>query len=266
MVISMTQLPLVLLLPHPDDEFAVFAWIEDAQRAGRAVHCLWLTDGGWGGQEVSRRRMESEKVLTRMGLNDSSFHFIGEQQGLPDGELHHHIVRAYEAVADCIARIGDAQVLVPAWEGGHQDHDIAHLIGAALARRSRAQILQYSIYQGEGLAGPMFRIMHPLPANGPVQSASPSLPQRVSYVTACLDYRSQWKSFIGLLPFYALRMFSRHPFQLQSLQEGRTRQRPHQGALLYERRGGPTHEAIVEAGRTLDAHLQNEPYRASKIV
>lgn len=263
----MTPRPLILLLPHPDDEFAVFAWIEQARLQGRPVHCIWLTDGGWGGQEVPRRRRESEKVFARMGLGDPSLHFLGEQDAFPDGGLHLHIVRAYEAVSACIARIGrDAQVLVPAWEGGHQDHDSAHLIGVALARHSSLDIQQYPIYHGQGLPGPMFRILSPLTDNGPVHSAPASWSQRVRYVLHCLQYRSQWKSFVGLLPFYAVRMLSRHPFQRQALQTGRSGQRPHPGPLLYERRGGPSHQAIIDAGKALDTYLAGGGEAASEIV
>jgi len=263
----MTPRPLVLLLPHPDDEFAVFAWIDAALSEGRPVHCIWLTDGGWGGQAVSRRRVESETVLARMGLAAASFHFLGEQVSIPDGALHLHIVRAYEAVKDCIAGIGqDPEVMVPAWEGGHQDHDSAHLIGRALAQHRSLDMVQYPIYHGEGLSGPMFRILSPLTANGPTRFAPATVSQRVRYVLYCLHYRSQWKSFVGLLPFYALRMVSRHPFQHQDLQAGRTRQRPHEGPLLYERRGGPPHQAIIDAGKVLETCLRDTYGVASEIV
>ena len=42
---------------------------------------------------------------------------------------------------------------------------------------------------------------------------------------------------LGLLPVYALKMLSRHPFQLQAVTPGQSGSRPHAGPLLYERRG-----------------------------
>lgn len=252
----MTSSVIAFLLPHPDDEFAIFAWIDDALRRGHAVHCIWMTDGGYGGQDVTRRRVESEEILRRAGLAPASFHFIGQQHRFPDGELHNHIERAHDAVVELLAPLrGNISVLVPAWEGGHQDHDTTHVIGRALARSTQHHFLQYPIYQGEGLAGPMFRIMRPLASNGSTTVVPVSISRRLEYVRRCFGYRSQWKSFVGLLPFYALRMFNRFPFQLQHLQDARAGQRPHEGALLYERRGGPMHEEIIEAGRRLDRHL-----------
>lgn len=256
----MTRPPLVLLLPHPDDEFAAFAWIAHARAHGQTVHCIWITDGGWGGQPTLPRREESRTVLRAMGLQDEHLHFLGEQNALPDGELHLHIVRAYEAIATCLASIGPSlQLLIPAWEGGHQDHDATHLIGSLLARRPGVEVLQFPLYQGQGLRGPLFRVLSPLPANGATVSVPVPIRLRARFIAQCLGYRSQWKSFVGLLPLYTLKMLAPRPFKLQPLKPGRSTERPHEGPLLYERRNGPDHEDIAAAGRRLLDHAGMEP-------
>jgi len=238
--------PLLFLLAHPDDEFGVFPWIERAVAQGRAVHCVWMTDGGWGGQDIGVRQRESENVLAGMGVPLSAMHFLGGEQGFGDGDLWNQLEPAIEALKRRYSALGPTEVVVPAWEGGHPDHDASHLAGLAFAAQVRAQVMQYTLYQGRGLPGPLFRVLSPMPANGPQVPVAVSAAQRLRYIRTCLRFRSQWKSFVGLLPFYALKLcFTRYPFVLQPVQAGRTAERPHPGLLLYERRGGGCWEAFA---------------------
>jgi len=247
--------PIFFLLAHPDDEFGVFPWIERALAQGRIVHCVWMTDGGWGGQDIGVRQRESEKVLAAMGVSTSSMCFLGGEHGIADGDLWNQLDPVIAALQAHYASVVPAEVVVPAWEGGHHDHDACHLAGLAFAAVHGAQVLQYTLYQGKGLPGPAFRVLSPMVENGPRILVGVSFSQRLRYILACLGFRSQWKSFVGLLPFYALKLcFTRHPFVLQPVLAERTAEKPHSGLLLYERRGGPSWEAF--AARTA-------PYRNS---
>lgn len=245
--------PLIALLAHPDDEFAIFPWLSSAVREGREVLCVWLTDGGWGGQSTARRRRESVAVLTGLGLDPSSLHFLGEECGIADGSLYLNLDSAFEALKEVVGDSGPSELLMPAWEGGHHDHDALHLLGLRLSGDFKTSPRQYSLYHGEGLRGPWFKVLSPLAANGAVEWAQTSITERLGYVARCLKYRSQWKSFAGLLPFYTWRMLHRDAFALQSAAPERTGQRPHVGALLYERRGGPSWEVFSQATRSYRA-------------
>lgn len=244
--------PLVVLFAHPDDEFAVFPWIQKALKDGQPVHCIWMTDGGWGGQSISRRREESEKVLLHIGVAREAMHFLGEQDSIPDGHLHQSMDRARETLHAALQNLPkNAWWLIPAWEGGHQDHDACHLLAVETCPAG-TPFFQYPLYNGSGLLGPLFRTMSPLRSNGPIYDLPIGWKHRVLYPLYCLGYRSQWKSFVGLLPFYVLRMFQRRPFRIQPVEPTATRRRPHAGKLLYERRGGPSWEEFrtkVQNGR-----------------
>jgi LmbE family N-acetylglucosaminyl deacetylase len=248
--------PLVILFAHPDDEIGVFPWLEQALIDGREIRCIWVTDGGWGGQDTARRQRECKGVLLGMGLTEDSLDFLGERHGIRDGELFSMVALARNALGEALDRFAHgAQWLIPAWEGGHQDHDSLHLLALELARNSNAHLYQYPLYNGAGLRGPFFRMLHHLDRNGEKLVIRTSFRQRLRYVSACLTYRSQWKSFVGLLPFYALAMLRGQPFAVQPVDPLQANQRPHPGKVLYERRGGPSWDQVTRTA----ARAPSEP-------
>lgn len=253
---------LLVLMAHPDDEFAIYPWIAEALRNGMSLYCAWLTDGGWGGQDPRCREEESRAVLSGMGVENDKMLFLGTSLGLADGDLQRRmdaLPRILEAVRDTC---GSGEIWCPAWEGGHPDHDAAFLIAQYLARELGTEVFQFPLYHGKGLPGPLFRVMSPLVANGTPWIVAPGWIERARCILRCLSYRSQWKSFAGLLPFYVLRLLGRHPFALQPASLTRALERPHPGPLLYERRNGVTFEAFCDDVAPL---LEGLRYR-SKIV
>lgn len=116
---------------------------------------------------------------------------------------------------------------------------------------------QYSLYHGEGLPGPWFKVLSPSVANGDTEVLKTSPAERIRCVADCLTYRSQWKSFVGLLPFYSIRMLRSDAFVKQPVSIARTAQRLHPGAMLYERRGGPSWEEFSTSMRPIIDQLNN---------
>src|SRR5690349_13094434 len=89
----------VFLLPHQDDELGAMFVIEQAMRQGKRPICLYLTDGGFGGQDPARRNDESRSVLRQIGVDDSDMHFIGAQEGFRDGLLYTRLDDALQAIS-----------------------------------------------------------------------------------------------------------------------------------------------------------------------
>jgi len=224
----------LFLFPHPDDEFAVAQPLADLRARGEEVRCVYLTAGGYGGQATAPRRDESLRVLATLGVYASHVAFLDFE----DGRLHASLEPAFAALRE--RATGATAIYLPAWEGGHQDHDAAHLLGLAFARDIGAPAWQFPLYQGAGLPGPLFRVMAPLPANGASEARRTSVGERLAQLRRCLAYPSQWKSWIGLWPGVAWHMLVDGRFHLQPATLERARQRPHAGALLFERRGFTT--------------------------
>jgi LmbE family N-acetylglucosaminyl deacetylase len=248
----------IYLFAHPDDEFGAFFSLEQAIARGSAVYCMYLTDGGFGGQGTARREDETLRVLSRLGVGEHSVHFIGGREGFADGQLCTRLDDAFQAMAAVLDAIPEIERLhVHAWEGGHQDHDAVHLLGAAYAAKRNlwSACRQFPLYRaGRGLLG--ISTCAPLVDNGPVESNRIPWGRRLKYLSLCLTYRSQWKSFLFLLPTLALHYALKGTQDSQSVGAPRIGDRPHEGLVLYERRGVESFGAFRDASAPfLAAHF-----------
>ncbi|MGE4243164.1 PIG-L deacetylase family protein [Ramlibacter sp.] len=229
----------VFFFAHQDDEFGVFRQLEAERAAGRAVECIYLTDGECRGVTSQERDAESLSVLAALGVRADAVRFAGRELGIGDGAIAERAADATHWIERRLAALdGDDVVYVPAWEGGHQDHDALHaLVVQAAARRGLLErVRQFPLYNKHGVPKPLFRVLNPIDANGPATSVPIPPRDRLRYLGLCLRYRSQWRSWVGLLPFVVLNYATRGEQVLQPVSLERLGQRPHEGELLYEAR------------------------------
>lgn len=234
-----TAPPAVFLFAHQDDEFGVFHRIEQCIRNGQRVHCAFLTDGAYRRASAEQRNRESLAVLMRLGVRREDVAFAGAQVGIRDGALPECMRSAYAWVQCWLAAIGTIDFLhVPAWEGGHQDHDALHALGVILAHEQGwlDRVRQYPLYHGFRCPHPLLRALVPLDANGPVLSERLSLRARLRYLRLCLAYPSQLNAWLMLFPLVAWHYAARGSQDLQPASLQRLAEPPHPGALYYERR------------------------------
>src|SRR5713226_3503747 len=121
---------ILVLAPHPDDEIAACGIAAlRACAAGARVFVLYLTTGVperaalWPWQRpayagrVGRRREEAREAAALFGLEPVLFRDTPSRRLRVD--LDQTVVELEVAVAGC----GAEALWVPAFEGGHQDHD-----------------------------------------------------------------------------------------------------------------------------------------------
>lgn len=229
----------LFLFAHQDDEFGVFQRIVDEKRQGRRVLCAYLTTGGLSGALSLRRNYESLAVLAKLGVQEENVFFVGHTLSIPDGGLLDHL----ELAADWIARwISDAQaikaVYIPAWEGGHHDHDALHGVSVYVAQEAGLinTVRQFPLYNRYRCKGPFFRVLLPLPLNGDIEKISLPWINRLQFLRYCLSYPSQATTWVGLFPFVLLHYILYGTQALQPVSRERLYRRPHEGPLYYERR------------------------------
>ena len=229
----------LFLFAHQDDEFGVFQKIIDEQRQGRRVVCAYLTDGAIESGSFSRRNRESLAVLMKLGVEEEDIFFAGQMLSIPDGGLSDHLKTATDWIVNWLAHyplVG--AIYIPAWEGGHHDHDALHAIGVIVAEDSNLLevVRQFPLYNGYKCGGPLFRVLLPLAMNGDVEVIKMPWANRLRFLHYCLSYPSQKITWIGLFPFVLLHYIFYGTQLLQAVSRDRIRQRPHGGPLYYERR------------------------------
>lgn len=241
------QATALFFFAHQDDEFGVFQKIVDEQRNGNRVCCAYLTDGGFGGVSPTRRNLESLSVLRQLGVKEQDVVFAGQTLGISDGRLNEYLEPAGNWVSSWISGFSHViSVYVPAWEGGHHDHDALHAIVVSFAEKNNCLdcVRQFSLYNSYGCVGPLFRVLSPLPMNGSIEALSIPWVHRLQFLRYCLCYPSQAMTWIGLFPFVAFRYLTSGVQVLQPVSVERTYVRPHEGALYYEKRGFLTWEKM----------------------
>jgi LmbE family N-acetylglucosaminyl deacetylase len=236
MIPAMIKKQAIFLFAHQDDECFAFQLIAKELEAERDVWCVYITDGG---VKSSRRNVESLRVLVGMGVSDNRILFAGERLGIRDGKLLSSL-----SVCECglreilsMTRNVDA-VYVPAWEGGHPDHDALHLVAATVIEKAGMfdRLFQFSLYNAYKLPKPFFRVMSPLEENGDVLKVTIPFAQRWRHAYNCFRYPTQWISWFDLFPLAAFSYLTgRQYFQAARLE--RLGSRPHEGTLYYEARG-----------------------------
>lgn len=224
---------------HQDDECGVFQLIEDELSSGAQVHCFYYTSGTFSGLPSVERNQESINVLLKLGVLKENIHFIGSKYNISDGKLVEHLEFIYKNASSCFNKFHTfSKLLIPAWEGGHPDHDALHAAVLLAAQRHNLleKTFQFALYNNYQCSGPMFRVLSPLPDNGKVFKSKISLVNRLRFLRYCLSYKSQRQSWIGLFPFFLLHYLLDGYQSWQSVSIQRIQERQHDGRLYFEYR------------------------------
>jgi LmbE family N-acetylglucosaminyl deacetylase len=230
----------LFLFAHQDDEFGVFEKIIQERNKGRRVSCAYLTDGAFGGAAPERRNAESRTVLMQLGVRKEDIFFAGGLLAIPDAGLSQRLTAAAEWIGGWFGDFREiGAIYVPAWEGGHHDHDALHAVAVCIAARTGLlnRMRQFPLYTGYGCRPPWFKVLLPLAGNGAVEETTIPWLRRLQFMRHCLRYRSQAKTWLGLLPFVALHYCRAGTQAVQPVAEQNIMQPPHKGVLYYEGRG-----------------------------
>jgi LmbE family N-acetylglucosaminyl deacetylase len=244
----------VFILAHHDDEVFCAGHILQAASADRPLHVLWATAGGLA--PASRRLLEGARVCRLLGLASGAVCDLR----LPDQSAVLHVARiagAAEVLLDAALADGTrkaATVYVPAYEGGHPDHDAVNLAVAALrARRQEIVAREFPLYR-RGPAGITVQAQHP--AAGTSREPYSVLPLSAEALTLRrhLARANASQLLPSLLPLLTLaraagrgRAEPSRPLPAHDYTRA-----PHSGRLLYEfytrRRFGELRDAARQVG------------------
>jgi LmbE family N-acetylglucosaminyl deacetylase len=227
----------LFVFAHQDDEIAAAARIRYLVRSGGTVTCVYLTNGQGRGAPSAIRNEESRRALRHLGVDLARVHFAGAEEGIPDGALVEHLDRALELVEEGVREPVD-EVWCLAWEGGHQDHDASHLVAVAFAARRGVleRTFELPLYRWHRVL--TFQTLAPLRAGRAWTARRIGLREAIRILALCRFYRSQRRTWLGLLPTAIVRLVVERCEWTRPVDVARLGRRPHEGSLLYERRFG----------------------------
>jgi LmbE family N-acetylglucosaminyl deacetylase len=150
----------LFLLAHHDDEVFCAGHMARALAAGSRVRVLWATAGGLA--PARRRLSEGARARRLLGLAAPD---VCEMK-IPDQAAMDHVgeiaVAGLELLGDTVE--GTAAVYVPAYEGGHPDHDAVNLAASLLcSRRPDVTVREFPLYRRHRA---WLRVQSPEPAGG----------------------------------------------------------------------------------------------------
>jgi len=222
-----TARPLILI-PHPDDEVVGCAVaIARAHAAGASVSGLYLTTGipaqeqlwPWRRSSyaklITRRREEAMRVATVLGISPAGF------LEWPARALKSHLDQAMAVIERTVGERGTDEIWAPAWEGGHQDHDVTNFLAARFAGNLRVR--EFAEYN---LAGGRLRSQSFAQSNGTEQVLTLTAEEARFKAELLAIYRSERTN----LRYVRLRQES-----MRSLARYDYRAAPHPGRLFCER-------------------------------
>lgn len=215
---------ILVLAPHPDDEVVGCAIaIRRARANGAEIWVLHLTTGvpatGSPRQagRTEQRRAEALEAAALLGIRTLPF------TDWPSRELKSHLAEG-RALVDTQARAVRADAIwTPAYEGGHQDHDVTNFIASTFA--PERQVVEFSEYNS---VGGRSRGRFPT-ATGGERVLQPSADEAAWKTALIAVYRSERANLAHVvrrrIGAEGLRPLPRHDY---------TRP-PHPGRLFYER-------------------------------
>lgn len=120
-----------------------------------------------------------------------------------------------------------------AWEGGHADHDAAHLVGVAVGRP--LPLFEFCGYNGGNCPSPLFRVLRFIPNGVSLKTRRLSFAEGAKSALLCRYHRSQWRTWVGLFPDLFYRLVIRRQAHLRPLGVVNYHLPPHTN-VFYEKR------------------------------
>jgi len=224
----MTNRRILLLVPHPDDEIVGCAIaIRREIAAGAQVFALYLTTGVparnvlWPWQRpfhaarLRRRREEAGCAAAQLGIAPLGF------LAVPSRALKSHLGDTLARIRAAISTHAIDLLWVPAWEGAHQDHDVANFLAARLASECPVmEFAEYHFHDGRVGSGRFARTLGS-------ERVLTLTPEEARWKRSLLAlYRSERGNLAHIgCETEALRPLPPHDYA----------KRPHAGTLFYER-------------------------------
>ncbi len=252
----------LFVFAHQDDEVGALSRIAFEGRRGERVWCAYLTDGGKHARPAVRDA-ESLRVLARIGVGAERVGFLRDAAGrIADGTLVTSLERSRAMLLDWLRAHGvaPARMITLDWEGGHHDHDAAHLVTLSAAKALGVDdVFVFPFYNAWRRRRGWVRVCSFVPGVAPEVRRRLSLRECWRAAWTIAAYRSQRRTWFGLGPGFVVKTIVRRQERLRRADPQRVLSRPHAGALLYENVYGVRSEDVLRASAPVRADVSANP-------
>ena len=146
---------ILILAPHPDDEsVGLSVFIKRKKAEGCKIVIFFLTNGVISKNEMwFWEKNKYEKFLhKRLNEMENSLKFFKIKdfflQNISTRNLRNNILKTFHKIQSIIKNKTIDSIFVPAYEGGHQDHDVANFIASQF--KKKLNVFEYSEYHNYG--------------------------------------------------------------------------------------------------------------------
>ncbi len=225
-----TSRPVVMFVfAHQDDEVGYFCLISHLVRDRTPLKMIWITDGAYS-VPAEVRREETKTALGMIGLSTDALEFWD----YPDGSSIKYAVEIVDRLTERMCEISPVEVYVPAYEGGHPDHDFAHFAAVTAASRLEKPPMVFEAPLYNKYKSLFVSFNRFIPAPTPTIYTPMGREDVAMKVRGMFKYKSQfWITTFPLLIFGWPRLLERgEPYR--RVPERDYRKPPHEGKLYYE--------------------------------
>ncbi len=148
---------ILFIIPHPDDEVVgCCSIIGRLKKEGKQVFLFFLTNGVisrklswfWDKKNIKKkidtRKKEMEVVLKLLEIHDYSF------QNIPTRTLKEFITDTFNKIKKIVDSKDIDTIFCPAYEGGHQDHDVSNFICSKFLNECKIfEFAEYNFFQNK---------------------------------------------------------------------------------------------------------------------
>jgi hypothetical protein len=228
-------------LPHYDDEvFAIPKIRDDIANGNTPVFIFFMSS--------TLRSLESLKLLSSLGVSRDNVILLGEKLNVPDGSLLNFLPNFYQELLKFFeTKNNDIEIICPAYEGGHHDHDAISLLGRALANKWNCMLLEFFLYHGYGTRGKIYFVSSYLFSEQKINFRY-SLKDWLALLKVPMIYKSQMSAMLGLWPFLILQSIFK-PLVLRVSTGQSLMINMHSQVPLYERWGRTTEKQFLETAK-----------------
>ena len=143
---------ILIIAPHPDDELSGTGGLI-LQSPKKDIFVVYATTGAHvlDHEQKAKRKKAVTKILKKLSVNHLFFLTFTQET------LYAHLSELYKKIAIIINKVKPDQIYVPAYEGGHIDHDACNLVLSEI--KTPAIKYEYAMYNNYATIPHLFELI-----------------------------------------------------------------------------------------------------------